>query len=184
MCYAGTERDTGTWSWDITRPIADQELEIKAQYNAIGALCDVVKEAGGTMRLYGEPVTESELRAHGEQLVDAQISRICDRLASEDGIDLELIVGAEPEQGKEFAIEGGDDEPPASISDVDLAAVAHAPPREPTARADHDVDATVEVESGIPRLVLPVRTRLEFERAIDRWAAMLLHSSSARRQTP
>ncbi len=70
------ERDATAWGWDVTRPIAEQALEIKAQHNAIGALCDVVEQVGGTMRLYGVPVTESELRAHGEQLVDDKLARI------------------------------------------------------------------------------------------------------------
>lgn len=42
----------------------------------IGKLCDIVKDAGLTMRLYGQPVSEGELRSHVESVVDAKLDRI------------------------------------------------------------------------------------------------------------
>ena len=36
--YAGTERDIGTWAWDISRPIADQLAETAANDSAADAL--------------------------------------------------------------------------------------------------------------------------------------------------
>lgn len=47
-----------------------------AKRDLIGQLCDAVGDAGGTMRLHGVPVTEGELRAHGEQLVDDKLAAI------------------------------------------------------------------------------------------------------------
>lgn len=36
--YAGTERDIGSWSWDISRPLAEQFAETAADDAAAGAL--------------------------------------------------------------------------------------------------------------------------------------------------
>jgi len=58
--------------------LSDEEMDVLIKTDPIKALCILVEEAGGTMRLYGVPVTESELRAHAESLADERIKRaIC-----------------------------------------------------------------------------------------------------------
>ena len=58
--------------------LTDEEMAVLIEKDPIKALCILVEEAGGTMRLYGVPGTETELRAHAEDLADERIKRaIC-----------------------------------------------------------------------------------------------------------
>ena len=41
--------------------------------DALGELCDILQSIGATITLYGKPVTEPELRAHVEGLVDCKL---------------------------------------------------------------------------------------------------------------
>lgn len=64
--------------------LSDDEMFALIEKDPIKALCILVEEAGGTMRLYGVPVTEQELRAHAEELADERIKRaICRGLEKE-----------------------------------------------------------------------------------------------------
>ena len=44
--------------------MTDEELHELIEKDPTAALCHIIKEAGITMRLYGIPVNETELRAH------------------------------------------------------------------------------------------------------------------------
>lgn len=48
--------------------------ECMATGDAIGALCALVKLAGGTMTLYGEPVNEQQLRGHARAAAEEKIA--------------------------------------------------------------------------------------------------------------
>jgi len=56
--------------------LSDEEMAALIEKDPVKALFILVEEAGGTMRLYDKPVTESELKAHAEQLADEKIKRL------------------------------------------------------------------------------------------------------------
>jgi formate-dependent phosphoribosylglycinamide formyltransferase (GAR transformylase) len=58
--------------------LSDDELNALIETDPLKALCYLVEEAGGTMRLYGKPVTEEELRAGVEKSANERIkAAIC-----------------------------------------------------------------------------------------------------------
>jgi hypothetical protein len=76
-------RDACSYSWDISRPIADQVLEIKGQYNALGTLYYVVAMRTGDSATIAESVNV----------------RGCLELVA-----VNLEIGDEPEQGLEIEL--------------------------------------------------------------------------------
>jgi hypothetical protein len=138
---ADTSREYGTWTWDITRPIADQELEIKAQCSShrpslrraragllsAEPLIDLAAEAR-TGLLSAEPLIDLAAEARtglsAEPLADLIArSSIGVGLANirENGIAAELA-----DLNEEFTSGHG-----RGLSHAALAAIAHAPSRVP-----------------------------------------------------
>lgn len=66
--YQREVRDLVAWSWDITKPIAEQQNEIEfailCQRDPVSALFRAVSDAGSQVRLNGKPVTQDELIEH------------------------------------------------------------------------------------------------------------------------
>jgi hypothetical protein len=73
------DADADAWPWDVNRPLAEQQDGIRLHYDAVGALCDLVKEAGGVMTLHGKPIDADGLRAAAS---NSAASRLVDLLAA------------------------------------------------------------------------------------------------------
>jgi len=102
IIYAGTRHDIGAWSWDITRPIVEQELGFKEHSATHSDCCDV--NVLDQRSAVGVDNDEFGIEACEAEQGDDDLRSSAARQAAKDGYNgpaciLELEVGDEPEHG-------------------------------------------------------------------------------------